>query len=180
MTTPQTWAFIGISTNQAYTTKNKVLMSMASQILTSRLLRKVREEMGATYSISASGSLSRQSATNTFMQIAWPMKPELRDSVLTEVRNILEGLSKEVTDEDMTTVREYMVKNAKDAMEKNGSWASAIAATTMNNVDTWNGYIDVVNAITADDIKAYVRGLLDANSYITILLDADKAEKTAE
>ena len=180
MTTPQTWAFIGISTDQEYTTKNKVLMSMASQILTSRLLRKVREEMGATYSISASGSLSRQGATNTFMQIAWPMKPELRDSVLTEVRNIIEGLSKEVTDEDMTTVREYLVKNGKDAMEKNDSWASAIAATTMNNVDTWNGYIDVVNAITADDIKTYVRGLLDANSYITILLDADKAEKAAE
>ena len=50
----------------------------------------------------------------------------------------------------------------------------------MNNVDTWNGYIDVVNAITAEDIKAFVRGLLDANSYITILLDADKAEKAAE
>lgn len=180
MTTPQTWAFIGICTKQAYTAKNKVLMSMSSQILTSRLLRKVREEMGATYSISAQGILSRQGSTNTVMQIAWPMKPELRDSVLTEVRNILEGLSKEVSDEDITTVREYLVKNANDDLEKNDSWASAIAATMLNDVDTWNGYVDVVNAISADDIKAYVRGLLDANSYITILLDAEKAEKAAE
>ena len=89
-------------------------------------------------------------------------------------------LSKEVSDEDITTVREYLVKNANDDMEKNDSWASAIAATMLNDVDTWNGYVDVVNAISADDIKAYVRGLLDANSYITILLDAEKAEKAAE
>ena len=176
MTTPQTWAFVGITTNTAYTPKNRVLMSMASQILTSRLLRKVREEMGATYSISAAGNLSRQSTTNTFLQIAWPMKPELRDQVLVEVRNIVEGLSKEVSEEDMATVREYMVKNAKDALEKNDSWAGAIAAVTLNGVDTWNGQIDTINAITADDIKAFMRGLLDSDSYITILLDADKAE----
>lgn len=31
MTTPQTWAFIGICTKQAYTAKNKVLMSMSAK-----------------------------------------------------------------------------------------------------------------------------------------------------
>ena len=174
MTTPQTWAFVGITANLEYTAKDKVLMSMASQILTSRLLKKVREEMGATYSISAAGSLSRYGNTNTFLQIAWPMKPELRDQVLVEVRNIVEGLAKEVTEEDMTTVKEYMVKNAKDDFEKNESWASAITATTLNNVDTWNVWFDTINAITADDIKAFMRTLLDKDSYITILLDAEK------
>ena len=59
METPQTYAFVGFFAEMPYTAKNRLLASVSAQILSKRLLDKVREEMGATYSISASGQIGR-------------------------------------------------------------------------------------------------------------------------
>ena len=58
-----------------YTAENKVLASIAGQILSKRLLDKVREEMGATYSIGAGSMLTRTGDVNTIIQVPFPMKP---------------------------------------------------------------------------------------------------------
>ena len=155
MATPQTWAMYYISGNMSYTPKSKAVSSMVAQIMRNRLLNKVREEMGATYSIGAQGVMNRLGDNNTHFQIAFPMKPELSADVQTAIDVIFEGMGKDVTEAELNPIKEYMVKNAVASLEENDDWASAIVATTLNGVDTFNGAADVINSVTVEDIQNF-------------------------
>ena len=59
MDTPQTYAAVLALAEMPYSSKNQKLTSIAGQILSARLIKIVREDEGAVYSISASGVMSR-------------------------------------------------------------------------------------------------------------------------
>ncbi len=171
MSTPQTWAFYFISGNEEFTPANKVMSKMVSQILGNRLLNKVREEMGATYSIGAGANLSRISPVNTIVQIPFPMKPEMREDVLAAISVILDDMGKEITPDELNRVKEYLTKEALSDAEENTGWIEAMSATDLNGVDVFNGITEVIANVTADDLTAFWRQLRDQNNFQLILLN---------
>ena len=171
MQTPQTWLFVAVSGTEEYTPKNRVTLNMAAQILSNRLLKKVREEMGATYSIGASGLIERIGATNAIMQTASPVKPEVKDEVIEVIKGKFNEMAEVVTDEELNPIKEFMLKNATESLEKNQSWTNGIAGSMLNGVDTFNGAADVINSVTTDDIKALMRHLLDQGNFRVLELN---------
>lgn len=172
METPQTWVFIGANANIPYNTKNRLLSSVAAQILSNRLLKKIREEMGAVYSIGAGGQLSRLATQNAVLQIPFPMKPELKEQVLTEINNMLQAMTQDVTADELNPIKEYMAKNYKSGLEENDTWAGTISAIQLNGVDTFNGQLEAINALTVDDVMNYMKELLAQKNIHTVLLEA--------
>ena len=172
MQTPQTWVFLGIQGNLPYSAKNRTMASMAGQILSQRLLSKVREEMGAVYSIGMSGSMSRQGLNNVMLQTAFPMKPELRDETLAVIHDIIYNLAENCDESELAPVKEFMVKEAKHNEEENSSWAGTISATKLNGVDVFNNSVETINSVTTDDIKKFMKQLLNQNNYYVVTLDA--------
>lgn len=174
METPQVWALYMISGRFDYTAHSSVVASIASQILSKRLLYKVREEMGATYSIGASGSMSRVRGVNTTIQIAFPMKPEMRDEVFAAIDTILSEMETNVTEDELNPVKEYLVKNAVANMEENTGWLSAMIGVAYNGVNTFIGRSDVVNAVTTQDVMDFFKALrAQGNQRIVILNPAE-------
>jgi len=171
METPQTTAFIGIFGKTPYTAENKILTSIAGQILSKRLLDKVREEMGATYSIGAASALSRTGDVNTIIQIPFPMKPEMKNEVLEAVKTIVYDMTSTVKADELNPVKEYMIKDAAESLEKNEDWVGAIAATCINGVQTFTNAADVVSGVTVEDVQNFMRQLLDQNNYRVVILD---------
>ena len=96
MQTPQTWVYVTQFGNEPYTVKNAQLASITGQVLSKRLLDIVREEMGATYSCGAQGSMERIGDQNSEVLTAFPMKPEMKDAVLKVIKEQFEGVAKEV------------------------------------------------------------------------------------
>lgn len=170
METPQTWVFISDMAKLPYTPKNRVLASIAGQILSKRLLDTVREDMGAVYSIGASGSLQRVGQNNAIIQSAFPMKPEMQDTVLTFIADEFENMTKNIKPEELNKVKEFMVKSYTENHEKNSPWLSAIAGYLQNGVDTFNGDVEVVNSITVDDVQKFMHDLNAQNNYRVVLL----------
>lgn len=170
METPQTWVFIAVNAEMPYNAKNRLLSTMTAQILSNRLLKKIREEMGAVYSIGAQGSMDRLGNQNFAMQIPFPMKPELKDEVLAEIDSMLKTMSTQVTDDELNPIKEYMLKNYKEALEKNESWAATITNTSLNGVDVFTTQADDIQAITPADIQNFVKQVLDQGNHHTILL----------
>jgi len=78
------------------------------------------------------------------------MKPEMKDEVLPLIKGMVDDMAKTVTDDELNPIKEFMVKSAKESFEENGDWASAIASTTLNGVQTFTNQIDVVNSITVE------------------------------
>lgn len=176
MQTPQTFVFIGVWGNMPYNHRNKVLASVSAQILSNRLLKKVREEMGAVYSIGMQGDLSRTGEVNTTLQTAFPMKPEMRDETLEVIHDLIVSMTENVTDDELKPVKEYMVKEAASSLEDNEAWAGSIAGWSINGVDTFNQRDEVVNSITTADVQNFMRQLIDQNNYRVVVLDPEVQE----
>lgn len=171
MATPQTLAAIMEIGDMEYTTKNAQLASIAGQILTNRLVKTVREEMGAVYSISASGQGSRMGLNPFMLSSSFPMKPEMKDQVLDFIHSQFKAMETDVTAEELNPIKEYMVKNFTEAKEKNGPWLGALSGYATNGVDTFNNNIETVNSITIDDVMNYMKALNAQGNYRTIILD---------
>lgn len=171
METPQTWVAIITSAQVPYTSKDAKIASIAGQILSKRLLDTVREDMGAVYSIGASGSLNRVGDNNAMVQSAFPMKPEMRDEVLAFIANEFRAMESNVTSEEVAKCVEFMVKEAKENAELNGPWLNAITGSLINGVDSFNGAVDVLNSITVDDIQNFMKALNASGNYGVVVLD---------
>ncbi len=171
METPQSWVFIGLFAQMPYTAKNAAMTDIAGQILSKRLLNKVREEMGATYSIGCAGMLSRISGENVMFQTAFPMKPEMKDEALQAIHEIYNSMTATVTEAELAAVKEYMVKNATEGKEKNDEWLEAMADYQINGVETFINAIEVLDSISVEDVQNYMAKVLSQNNYREIILD---------
>ncbi len=182
METPQSWVFIEFCGTMPYTAKNKALATVAAQILSKRLLDKVREEMGATYSIGANGGLQRAAANNCVFQIAFPMKPEFRRQTLPIIKDIVNAMTSTVTADELRPAVEYLVKTARQGLEKNESWISAMVATQINGVQTFTNAEETASSITTDDVQNFMKDLLNQGNYREIVVDPEgfDFEATAE
>ncbi|MDE5568188.1 MAG: insulinase family protein [Muribaculaceae bacterium] len=176
METPQTFVYLSVLGSMPYEHRNKVLASVAGQILSNRLLKKVREEMGAVYSIGMQGDMDRLGNANTVLVTSFPMKPELKDETLEVIRGIITSMTENVTDDELNPIKEYMAKNAVSDLEDNDVWGASIGGWLLNGVDTFNGRAELVNSLTPEDVKEFMRKLLDQNNYRVIVLDPEVAE----
>ena len=171
METPQTWCWISEVASVPYTMKNGQLTSVASQILSKRLIDIVREKEGAVYSISAQGQFNRIDPQNVTILSAFPMKPEMKDKVLDIIAAQIDDMTRNIDQAELDKVKEYMVKNYKESREKNGGWLNAISGWNMNGVDTFNGNEASINAITVDDVKNFMKQINGQNNYRVVILD---------
>ncbi|MDE5822703.1 MAG: insulinase family protein [Paramuribaculum sp.] len=170
MQTPQTIFNIISWGKEPFTMREQQIVSVAGQILSKRLNDLVREEMGAVYSIGASGSLGRSSGQATVMTGS-PMKPELKEEVFKAIRGQFEDMTTTVSTEEFAKVIEFMVKSYTEAKEKNGSWLGAITGWCNDGIDTFNGNIESINSIKPADICSFMKDMLNQKNYRTIVLD---------
>lgn len=159
-----------------YSHRDKVLASMSAQILSNRLLQKVREEMGAVYSIGMQGDMERLGNVNTVLQTAFPMKPELKDETLAVIHDIITSMTESVSADELKPIKEYMAKEATTSLEDNNAWSGSIAGWSVNGIDTFNGRADLVNSITTTDIQNFMRALIDQNNYRVVILDPEEKQ----
>ncbi len=172
METPQSWVYISNTSSMPYSAEYRTMMSIASQILSNRLLKKVREEMGATYSIGAQGLLDRQAKNNAFLQIAFPMKPEMKDETLPIIKDMVFAMTSTITADEINPIKEYMIKSATEKLEDNESWAGAIAGCSLNGVQTFTNAVDVINSITIEQVQKFMAEFLgQGENYRVIVLD---------
>ncbi len=171
MQTPQTYVYITLSGKVPYTAKNRMATSVAGQILSNRLLKKIREEMGAVYSIGAAAQLDRMDDQNFFLYIPFPMKPELKQQVLDEIHKMTFDMAENITDEEFLPIKEFMVKSAKENAEKNNAWLGGIGGYALNGINTFTNAEEVANALTKDDVKALLKDVFGQKNYRIYVLD---------
>lgn len=97
------------------------------------------------------------------------MKQEVLDFISNEV-NAMTGNIKE---EELNAIKEFMVKEAIENAELNGSWINAITGTTLNGVDNFNNRTDLINSITVADLQNFLKNLLDQNNYRVVITEAE-------
>ncbi|MCM1036764.1 MAG: insulinase family protein [Bacteroides sp.] len=171
MQTPQTWVYYYISDPVEYTAKNRAIGNVAAQIMSKRLLDKVREEMGATYSIGSYGTTQRLATNNYAVQIPFPMKPEMKDQALAAIDVIIKEMARNVTEAELAPVKEFMIKDAREKLEQNKDWAQSLSAISLNGVQTFTDAEAIAASITVADVMDFWKRVLQGDNIRLILID---------
>lgn len=173
MQTPTTYVAIFETGQLPYDAREAQIANVAGQILSNRLLKTVREDMGAVYSIGAAAREERQGPVNAVIQTSFPMKPEMRDQVLDFIKGELKNMESNITIEEVNPTKEYLVKEHTAAKEKNSGWLNGIAGWVVNGVDAFNPAVDNVKSITPADVQNFMKKLNSQNNYRVVILEAE-------
>jgi hypothetical protein len=72
--------------------------------------------------------------------------------------------------EDLAKIKEYLLKTHTDSIRQNGNWMSWIRSVQNTGVDYVTGYNEVVESITAEDIKAIAAKVLADNNKLMFFM----------
>ena len=156
-----------------YDGKTAMAISALGEVLTIKLVEKLREEEGGVYGVGARGSLSKISFSNLSFSISFPCGPENVDKLvaaaLEEVNKIKEN---GVSAEDMAKVKEtYLVKRKED-LKTNNFWIRNLLKADQEdeNPEEILSYEQKVNALTAKELQEVAKKYLDDNYFLGILM----------
>lgn len=171
METPQTWCAVIESATVPFTSTNAKLASITGQILSARLLKTVREEMGAVYSIGANGNIMPEIGRNAMVLTAFPMNPDKKQDVLDAIAKEFTDMAREITPEELNKVKEFMIKTYTEQKEKNSAWASYIDQWSLTGKNLLSNAVDEVGSITPEMVQNFVKEMNAQGNYRVVLLE---------
>ena len=156
METPQSFIVNVWTGDTEMTVRNTALMSILGNCVAEVYLKKIREELGAAYSTSAQGTITRGSDDRPryVLQVAFPLKPEMTDTCLQIVQDVFDDVCENgVSQESLTKAKEYMLKTFAQNQRENGYWMNRIASIARRNYDPSEDYEKIIQSITAENVR---------------------------
>lgn len=161
-----------------YDLRNNLLLNFLDQSLDMVYTDEIREKEGGTYGVNCNGSLSKYPKEQLVLQISFQTDPAKRDKLSTIVTEQLEKMAKEgPSAEYMQKIKEYMLKQYKDAQKENGYWLGNMDSFFYSGIDYTKGYEELVNSITAKDVQEFLAQLLKQNNEIQVVMTAPEDEE---
>ncbi|WP_299522006.1 pitrilysin family protein, partial [Winogradskyella sp.] len=155
-----------------YDVKEARAMTILGEILSIKLIEKLREEEGGVYGAGARGSLSKIPYGRYNFSISFPCGPDNAEKLITASIAELEKIIKDgPTETDLDKVKKALLLTRKEQLEQNRFWLGAIRGADYNQSDLNNivNYETNINAITAKDIHNIAKKYL-TNGYIKAVL----------
>lgn len=156
-----------------YDSNTAMAIAALGEVLTIKLVEKLREEEGGVYGVGARGRLSKISFSNLTFSISFPCGPENVDKLvaaaLAEVKKIKE---EGVTEQDMAKVKETYLVQRKEAIKTNRFWLDNLlrAHQEGRNAEALLSYEKDVNSLNSSDLQKVAKRYLDDNYFLGILM----------
>lgn len=158
-------------------TKNDLRQRLATdflgQVLDTRCMDIIREEMGAAYSVQAS-CVVRETGVKKYqaiLQFVLPVKPESCDTALAVVDQQIENLiQKGVTEAEMTKVKEHELKNIDEAERQNSNWMGWFRGYMEDGKDYYTNRRQMVQSITSADLQKAAKQILKGKNQVTVVM----------
>ena len=171
--TPKATVLMVYSGDCKYDLKNNLQMSMLGQLLNMVYLRTVREDAGGTYGVSCNGSLSKYPTEKGAFQVYFDTDPNRREEMVKLINEgIQEFIEKGPVSEDLSKVKEYMLKTYKQNQKENGYWMNILNTYYWENLDMNTGYEATVNAISGDDLKAFAKTFFGQKNEVEVSMSS--------
>lgn len=162
METPKPYIVQAYKSEVDYTLENDVLSDYVGEVLSMVLLKSVREDAGAAYSVGASTGLNvAPEKTYSMMQIQAPISdPTKVDTALVLIQQGIEEVAKQADADMVAKVKANMLKEADVNAKQNSYWQSVIENYLINGVDAYTNFKAVVEAVTPEKVSKYLREVI--------------------
>ena len=156
-----------------YDADTEMAVKALGEVLTIKLIEKLREEEGGVYGVGARGNLTKISYSNLTFSISFPCGPENVDKLVAAALGEVEKIKKEgVTPEDMVKVKEtYMVQH-KENMKTNRFWIANMVRADQEdrNLENLMQLEAKLDTLSSEDIQKVAQKYLDENYFLGILM----------
>ncbi|MBQ8336220.1 MAG: insulinase family protein [Bacteroidaceae bacterium] len=151
------------------TLKNRLTMSFLDQILSIVYTEEVREKEGGTYGVGVRGGISRKPRGEFSLTVNFNMAPERREELAQIIVREFEKLAKEgPAEEHVEKTRNYILKTYEEGQKKNGAWLNWLYSYYFEGEDNHDGYAEVVNSITKEDIRKLAEYIIAQGNFIEV------------
>jgi zinc protease len=141
-------------------------------------VESIREKEGGTYGVGVGAGYQKRPIKQGFIQLSFDTDPDKASRMVellhVEINNLIDNGP---TESDIQKAKEYFLKSHADRLKENNYWMSVLQDKYIEQIDVASGYIDRVNALTADGIKQFAKKTFSANRLVeVIMLPAQKSE----
>ena len=138
-----------------------------------RLLDRLREALGGTYSVSVSTAFSRKPRQEWQVAINYGSAPEKADTLYQAVLQELDSLRRvPPTAAEVARVREQQRREREVAHKQNGWWAGVLRERVENGDDPTTVFSDdaLIAALTAEKLAAAAKIYLNESNRVRFVL----------
>lgn len=156
-----------------FSPKSKLHVDALGEILTIKLIEKLREEEGGVYGVGAFGDFRKLSYPGVTFTISFPCGPENVDKLIAAAMAEVEKIKNEgPTDKDLAKVKETYLLEHKENLKDNRFWLNTLETAQMENTDAEEvlNTEKAIAALTKADIQNAANAYLDGNYLLGILL----------
>jgi len=170
---PQSQTAILIAGSDGWSREQSYLLSSVGEVLEMRLLDRLRESLGGTYSVNVSTGFSRRPRQDWQIVIGYGSAPEKVDTMFAAVRQELDSLRRvPPTAAEVERVREQQRRELEVARKQNNWWMSVLQARLDNGDDVLTVYAEdaLIAGLTAEKLAAAARKYLDETNRARFVL----------
>ena len=158
------------SANIKYNLENRLMTSVAGQLMANELLNSVREDEGAAYSPYASGSMRHNYADMALIQTVFGLNPDKNEKSIALSINSLEKLAKNIPTEELNKIKEFMLKKADEDARENSYWANTIAEYAAEGIDLHSSFKQAVSSLTTKQMQQFIAQLIGQGNRFQFLM----------
>lgn len=149
--------------------KNDILIDILGQVMGMTYTETVREDEGGAYGVPVQSNLSEYPDKEATVQIQLPTAPEKR-AYMTEIvyKGVEDMVNNGPREDFLTKTKEYLIRKHDENLKSNGYWMSQMYQYTRYNHNYVDGYTDMVNSITIDDVKAIAKQIFHSGNKIAV------------
>jgi len=160
-----------------YSAKEAHALSSLGEILSIKLIEKLREEEGGVYGAGARGNISKMPYGWYNFRISFPCGPEnvdkLKNAALAEVDKLIKNGP---TEKDLAKIKEAQILERKEELKENSFWMSLLKNADYQDKDAKSifSFEDDVNNLTKDYLQDIAKKYL-TKGYILGVHNPEKA-----
>lgn len=176
-TEPKSSVKISFTGETVYNAKEAYLLESLGEILTIKLIEKLREEESGVYGVGARGSMNKFPYASYNFSISFPCGPEnvekLKEAALAELQSVIDNGPTEI---DVNKIKESQLLKYKENLKQNKFWLRTLSDADFDKKDRSKiiGQTKEIDAINAEDIQAVAKKYLTKGYVFGVLYPEDK------
>ena len=82
--------------------------------------------------------------------------------------------TQKISDTDLNTVKEIMLKQAEDNNRENGHWMNVLTEWTAEDIDLQTNYAETVKGVTTQKVQNFIKQIISAGNHASIVMMPEK------
>ncbi len=176
-TDPKSVVFMKFHGDFEYNWKNKATLDAMSEILTTKLLETIREEISGVYSIGAYPGANHYPQSEYGVTIYFGCDPNKVELLVDSIFAQIDLLAKNgPTEEEMHKAIEKELRKRETNLRENKFWLRTMKSFVYDRTrpEEFYKYDDFIKALTSEDIKKAISFYINKKQYVEVVLKPEK------